>query len=55
MFIFARCLCISAVVTPVKYEHDILQVNSVFIILKNWGNNRTKEIDLVTPTPGYLE
>ena len=50
-FIFVRCLRSTAVVTPVKYECDIAQVTSVFIILKNWENNGTEKIGLVTPTP----
>ena len=51
MFIFVRCLRSSAAVTPVKYQHDIIQVTSVLIILNNWQNNRMEKIDLVTPTP----
>ena len=50
MFIFARCLRSSAAVTPAKYELDIIQVTTVFIIGKNWENNGTEKI--VTPTPG---
>ena len=52
MFIIVRCLRISAVVTPAKYELDIIQVTTVFIIRKNWENNGTENIGLVTPTPG---
>ena len=52
MFIFARCLRSSAAVTPAKYELDIIQVTIVFIIPKNWENNGTEKIGLVTPTPG---
>ena len=52
MFIFARCLRSSAVVTPAKYELDIIQVTTVFIIRKNWENNGTEKVGLVTPTPG---
>ena len=52
MFIFARCLRSSAAVTPAKYELDIIQVTIVFIIQKNWENNGTEKIGLVTPTPG---
>ena len=37
--------------TPVKYERDIIQITSDFIILKNWENNRTEKIGLVTSTP----
>ena len=44
MFIFVRCLHSSALVTPVKYERDIIQVTSVFIILKNLENNETEAI-----------
>ena len=51
MFIFARCLRSSAAVTPAKYELDIIQVTIVFIIPKNWENNGTEKIGLVTPTP----
>ena len=51
MFIFARCLRSSAVATPAKYELDIIQVTIVFIIPKNWENNGTEKIGLVTPTP----
>ena len=40
MFIFA------------KYELDVIQVTTVFIIRKNWENNGTDKIGLVTPTPG---
>ena len=53
MFIFARCLRSSAAVTPDKYELDIIQVATVFIIRKNWENNGTEIIGLVTPTPGH--
>ena len=49
MFIFARCLCSSAAVTPVKYERDITGVTSVLMILKNRENNGTEKISLVTP------
>ena len=35
----------------VKYEHDILRVTGILMILKNWENNGTEEIGLVTPTP----
>ena len=42
----------SAVVTSVKYEHDIQQVSGVLMILKKWENNRTEETSLVTPTYG---
>ena len=52
MFIFARCLRSSASMTPAKYELDIIQVTIVFIIPKNWENNRTEKIGLVTPTLG---
>ena len=52
MFIFARCLRSSAAVTPAKYELDIIKVTIVFIIPKNWENNGTEKIGLVTPTPG---
>ena len=51
-FTFVRCLRSSAAVTPVKYERDVIQVTSVLIILKNWENNGTEKICLVTPTPG---
>ena len=51
MFIFTRCLRSSATVTPAKYELDIIQVTIVFIIPKNWENNETENIGLVTPTP----
>ena len=54
MFIFARCLRSSAAVTPAKYELDIIQVTTVFIIRKNWENNGTEKIGVVTPTPGSL-
>ena len=50
MFIFARCLRSAAAVTPAKYELDIIQVTTVFIIRKNWENKR-EIIGLVTPTP----
>ena len=52
MFIFARCLRSSAAVTPTKYELDIIQVTTVFIIRKNCENNGTEKIGLVTSTPG---
>ena len=55
MFIFARCLRSSAAVTPTKYELDIIQVTIVFIIPKNWENNGTEKIGLVTPTPVTLK
>ena len=51
MFTFARCLRSSAAVTPDKYELDIIQVTTVLIIRKNWENNGTEKIGLVTPTP----
>ena len=51
MFIFARCRRSSAAVTPAKYELDIIQVTTVLIIRKNWENNGTEKIGLVTPTP----
>ena len=54
MFIFARCLRSSAAVTPAKYELDIVKVTIVFIIPKNWENNGTEKIGLVTPTPDYM-
>ena len=50
MFIFARCLRSSAAVTPAKYELDIIQVTIVLIVPKNWENNGTGKIGLVTPT-----
>ena len=53
MFIFARCLRSSAAVTPAKYELDIIQVTTVFIIRKKWENNGTEKIGLVTPIPGH--
>ena len=49
MFIFGRCLHSSAVVTPAKYELDIIPVTAVLFIQKNWENNGTDEIGLVTP------
>ena len=55
MFIFVRCLRSSAAVTPVKYEHDIIQVSIVLIIVKNWENNGTEKIGLETPTSELLE
>ena len=59
MFIFVRCLRSSAAVTPAKYELDIIQITTVFIIRKNCENNGTEKIGLVTPTPGieliYME
>ena len=44
MFKFVRCIRSSAVVTPVKYERDIIQVTSVCIILKQMENNETETI-----------
>ena len=55
MFIFARCRRSSAAVTPAKYELDIIQVTTVLIIRKNWENNGTEKIGLVTPTPDLIE
>ena len=55
MFIFDRCLRSSAEVTPAKYELDIVQVITVFIIQKNWENNGTEKIGLVTPTPVWYQ
>ena len=49
MFIFVKCRRNSAVVTPVIYERDIIQVTSVFIILRNWENTenyKEKETDV---------
>ena len=54
MFIFVRCRRSTAAVTPAKYELDIIQVTTVFIIRKNWENNGTEKIGLVTPTPEPL-
>ena len=54
MFIFARCLRSSAAVTPVKYELDIIQLICVLIILKNWENNGTEKISIVTHNPRLL-
>ena len=51
MFIFVRCLRSSAAVTPAQHEIDIIQVTTAFIIRKNWENNGTENISLVTPTP----
>ena len=39
----------------VKYERDTVQVTSVLISLKNWENNETEKIGLVTPTPGVSD
>ena len=50
-FIFARCLHNSAMVTPVKYERDVIHVASFFMVLNNWENNGTDEIGSVTHTP----
>ena len=50
MFIFVRCHRSSAVVTPVKYECDIMQVTLGLIALKNWENNGTEKIHLINPT-----
>ena len=50
-FIFARCLCSAAAVTPVKYERDIIRLTSVLMILKNRENNWMEKISLVTPHP----
>ena len=55
MFIFARCIRSSAAVTPAKYELDIIQVTTVFIIRKKWENNGTEKIALVTPTPALYQ
>ena len=51
MFLYARCLRSLAAVTPAKYELDIIQVTTVFIIRKIWENNGTEKIGFVTPTP----
>ena len=51
MLIFAKCLHSPATVTPAKYELDIIQVTTVFIIRINCENNGTEKIGLVTPTP----
>ena len=60
MFIFVRCLCSSAVVTPVIYQPDIVQVTSVFIILRNLENKEKqttvyKDVftDHVNPFPNF--
>ena len=50
MFIFVRCLRSLTAVTPAKYELDIVNVTTVFMLRKNWENNGTEEIGLVTPT-----
>ena len=42
-----------AAATSAKDERDIPYVNSILIILKNWKNNETEEIGLVTPTLDY--
>ena len=49
MFIFARCLRSSTVVTPAKYELDIIQITIVFIIPNIWEDNGVEKIGLVTP------
>ena len=54
MFIFARCLRSSAAETPAKYELGIFKVTTVFMIRKNWENNGTEKIGLITPTPDGL-
>ena len=54
-FIFDRCLCSSAAVTPVKYEGDIHQVTSVLMIMKHCEINGMEEIDLVSPIPGLAQ
>ena len=46
------CLCSSAVVTPVKHEHDIIQVTSLLVILEYGKNSGTEKICFVTPTTG---
>ena len=52
MFIFARCLRSSA---PAKYELDIIQVTTVFIIRKKWENTeRSGEIWLSNPHPNNI-
>ena len=53
VFIFGRCHCSEAAVTPAKYECDIQKVNSGFIILKDGKNSATEKIGLVPPTQGY--
>ena len=40
-FVFVRRLCRLDAVTPVKYEHGIKYVTSVFIILRNWKYHKT--------------
>ena len=54
MFIFVRCLRSSAATTPAKYKLDIIQATTVLIIRKNWENNGTEKIGLVTPTPDHV-
>ena len=49
-FIFDRCLCSSAAVTPVKYIRDIMQVTSVLVVLKK-DNNGMAKIGFVAPVP----
>ena len=54
MFIFDRCHRSWAAATPAKYERDIQELKCVLTMLKISENNRTEEIGLVTPTPGFL-
>ena len=53
-FIFDSCHRSWAAVTPVKYKRDIQWLTCVLAMLKNEENNGTGEMDLVTPTPGWL-
>ena len=43
-----------AAVTPVRYERAIIQDTVVSIIVKNWENNGTEKIGLITPTPDQI-
>ena len=53
MFIFDMCHHSSALGTPVKYEHDIKQINRFSLIQKNGEHQQqTQEVNVVTPTPG---
>ena len=44
MFTFARWLRSSAAVTPAKYELDIIQVTTVFIIRKKWEKTERRKL-----------
>ena len=53
MFMFDRCHHSSAVVTPVKYEFDLINLSSN-LQMKTIANEKKRNRALVTPTPDHM-